>query len=107
MLYKHHLADQIRKGNKTQTRRISKIEYQEGSIQPIQENYKDKAKTHIKINKKYKQKLGDVTEQQAKAEGFQNLTEFKAEWVKITKHPWNPDQLVTAYEFELLKKEMF
>jgi hypothetical protein len=45
-----------------------------------------------------------MTEEQAKAEGFENLTEFKKEWEKITQHPWNPDQLVTAYEFRLYSK---
>ncbi|MCW4024943.1 MAG: ASCH domain-containing protein [Candidatus Bathyarchaeota archaeon] len=99
MLFRSHLAAKIRAGTKTQTRRISKIRYREGSIQPIQENYSEKAKDHIKINKRYEQKLGDITEEQAKAEGFQNLQEFKEEWEKITKQPWNPTQIVTAYEF--------
>jgi hypothetical protein len=46
-----------------------------------------------------------MTEEDAKAEGFQNLEEFKKEWEKITQKPWNPDQIVTAYEFHLLAKD--
>ena len=98
------VAAKVRTGTKTQTRRTSKIRYREGSIQPIQESYTQRAKDHIKINKRYEQKLGDMTEEEAKAEGFQNLVEFKKEWEKITKQPWNPEQTVTAYEFQLIKK---
>lgn len=104
MLFKRHLAAKVRTGEKTQTRRTSKIRYREGSIQPIQESYNQKAKDHIKINKRYEQRLGDMTEEQAKAEGFQSLSEFKKEWVEITKQQWNPEQTVTAYEFQLIKK---
>jgi N4-acetylcytidine amidohydrolase len=105
-LFKSHLAEKVRAGRKTQSRRISKVRYREGSVQPVQENYKPgKAKDHIKINRRYEQKLGDVTEEQAIAEGFNNLEEFKAEWCAITKKPWNPEQIVTAYEFELIKRD--
>jgi hypothetical protein len=48
-----------------------------------------------------KRALGDVTEEQAIAEGFDNTAAFKKEWVAITKKPWNPEQIVTAYEFEV------
>jgi hypothetical protein len=58
-------------------------------------------KDHIKINRRYEQKLGDVTEEQVIAEGFDNTAEFKKEWVAITKKPWNPEQIVTAYDFEV------
>jgi hypothetical protein len=44
-----------------------------------------------------------MTEEQAKAEGFQSLEEFKKEWKKITKKDWNPEQIVTAYEFRLVQ----
>jgi hypothetical protein len=105
MLFRRHLAEKVRAGRKTQTRRIAKIWYREGSVQPIQENYKPgKAKDHIKIDRRYEQRLGDVTEDQAVAEGFQSLAEFKEEWIKITRQPWNPDQVVTAYEFRLCSK---
>ncbi len=105
MLFKRHLAARVKAGTKTQSRRVSKIRYREGSIQPIQENYKPgKAKDHIKINRRYEQKLGDMTEEQAKAEGFQSLEEFQKEWDAITKQPWNPEQFVTVYEFTLIEK---
>jgi hypothetical protein len=103
MLFKKHLAARVRAGTKTQSRRTSKIRYREGSIQPIQENYKPgKAKDHIKIDRRYEQKLGDVTEEQAKAEGFANLEEFKAEWTKIYGN-FDENQVVTVYEFKVLK----
>jgi len=106
MLFKKHLAAKVRAGTKTQSRRISKIRYREGSIQPVRENCAPgKAKDYIKIDRRYEQRLGDMTEEQAKAEGFQNLAEFKRGWEEITKQPWNPDQTVTAYEFHLVSKQ--
>jgi hypothetical protein len=106
MLFKSHLAAKVRAGRKTQSRRISKVRYREGSIQPIQENYKPgKAKDHVKIKRCYEQKLGDLTEEQVFAEGFDTLEEFKKEWETITKKPFNPEEVVTVYEFELLKSD--
>ncbi|MGD6807563.1 MAG: ASCH domain-containing protein [Candidatus Bathyarchaeia archaeon] len=103
MLFKSHLAAKVRAGRKTQSRRISKVRYREGSVQPIQENYKPgKAKDYVKINRRYEQKLGDLTEAQAIAEGFDGIEEFKKEWMAITKKPWDPEEVVTVYEFELL-----
>lgn len=104
MLFKSNLAAKVRAGRKTQSRRISKVRYREGSIQPVQENYKPgKVKDNIKINSRYEQKLGEVTEEQAIAEGFDNLEDFKKEWVAITKKPWDPEEVVTVYEFEMIK----
>jgi hypothetical protein len=76
--------------------------YREGSVQPIQENYTQKAKDYIKINRRFNQKLGDMTEQDAKAEGLDSLAEFKKEWEKISQEPWNPERVVTVYDFDYL-----
>jgi hypothetical protein len=103
MLFKHHLAVKVRTRLKTESRRISRLKYRVGSIQPIQENYKPgKAVDHVKIGMRFEQRLGDMTEKQARAEGFSSLEEFRKEWEVITKQPWNPDQVVTAYGFDYL-----
>lgn len=44
-----------------------------------------------------------MTEEDTNAEGFNTIGEFKKEWDTITKHPWNPEQIVTLYEFQLVK----
>lgn len=87
---------------KTQTRRISLYEYREGSIQSIRDNYlPGPAKGYVKIQRKYKQKLGEITDSEIRAEGFNNLEDFKQAWLD-SYGVWNPDQLVTAYEFSLV-----
>jgi hypothetical protein len=61
----------------------------------------EKSRGHITITRRFQQKLGDVTEEDAKKEGSKNLEEFKQEWIKIY-GSWHPDEVVTAYEFYLL-----
>lgn len=103
MLFKRHLAAQIRIGAKTRTCRVSRIKYKVGSFQPIQENFKEKAKDHIKITSRYQQRLCDVTEEQARAEGFSNLTAF-LEWMVKNQAPFFPWRTVDAYEFFHVKR---
>ena len=53
-MFKKAMAELIFAGQKTQTRRVpSKKIYKVGSIQPIQINYFEKAKGHIKILRTY------------------------------------------------------
>jgi len=52
--------------------------------------------------KKYSQKLGEISEAEARKEGFNSLEEFKEAWIKIIGQ-WNPSLEVVAYEFKLDK----
>jgi len=87
LLFKSHLDTKIRCGQKRRTIHTGKVKYREGSVQPIQENYTQKAKDHIRINCRFNQKLGDMTEQDAIAEGMDNLAAFKKEWGKMSEEP--------------------
>ena len=49
--------------------------------------------------------LADMTEEEAKAEGFNSLEEFRKEWPKITNHPLDLEETVTAYEFHKTEKQ--
>jgi len=49
------------------------------------------------------QRLGDITAEDAKKEGFESLEELRKAWVKIY-GSWNPGQIVTVYDFQLAKK---
>ena len=42
-----------------------------------------------------------MTEEDAKAEGFNSLEEFKKVWIEIHGY-WDPDEEVWVYEFKLL-----
>jgi hypothetical protein len=104
MMFKKEMADKIRLGQKTQTRRLltNKRVYKVGSIQPIQENYFGKAKDHIKIRKTFPQALGDMTKIDVEAEGFETWNDYMAYLEKINKQKFTDDFVVRVYDFEYL-----
>lgn len=55
---------------------------------------------YIEIVNKYRQRLGDITQEEARAEGFSSLEEFREFWENEL-GPWDPDLLVWVYEFKL------
>ena len=105
MLFKRHLLHKVLDGSKVQTRRCaSKMRYRVGSIQPIKTTYYEKAQGHVQIKRRFEQRLADMTEEEAKAEGYENLEAFRKEWPQITKHPLDLKETVTAYEFHKTEK---
>jgi hypothetical protein len=103
MLFKKHLATKVLDGTKTQTRRCTKKKYRVGSIQPVSNGY-TKPAGYIKILKKYRQPLCCISEKEAKKEGYNSTDEFRQAWIQINGN-YNPDLVVTVYEFQLIKKE--
>jgi hypothetical protein len=108
VLFKRALLEKILKGEKTQTRRSMQRKpgrrvYTVGEIVGIRVGY-TKPVAHIQIKKRFEQRLGDITEEQARKEGFSSVEEFKKQW-QILQHNWNPEQIVWVYEFELAKQD--
>jgi uncharacterized protein YhfF len=126
-MFKDEMAELIEKDQKTATRRLStKKFYRVGSIQPVQRNYFSKARTYIKILKQYRQKLRDMTTDDARAEGFQSVDDYLEYLVKINaetfekmgietmQNPLTHDYIYTdallnveptVYEFERIKAD--
>jgi len=105
MLFKKHLLHKVLDGSKVQTRRCaSKMRYRVGSIQPIKAMYYEKAQGYVQIKRRFEQRLADMTEEEAKAEGYENLEAFRKEWPQITKHPIDLKETVTAYEIQKTEK---
>jgi hypothetical protein len=102
VLFKTHLLALVLQGRKTQTRRTSRYELTVGRIYTVKTNLYGQPQGYIKITQKYRQRLGDVSEPEAKAEGFNSIEEFQKAW-KAINGSWNPEQIVTAYEFELVE----
>lgn len=106
MLFHQKHIQSILSGIKTATRRDWKTPHAiEGGT------YKCKTKmiskyhfAKIKATQIYKQKLKDMTEEDAKKEGGYTLEEFKKIWVEIY-YKWDPEWEVTVIEFELIKEE--
>ncbi|MBN1358121.1 ASCH domain-containing protein [Candidatus Bathyarchaeota archaeon] len=101
ILFKSHLIARILQKRKTQTRRLHKRKWQVGRNYAITDRWFSKPKGHIRIKRLFQQRLGDVSEDEAKAEGYESLADFQEDWKAITGY-WNPDETVTAYEFELV-----
>jgi hypothetical protein len=90
-------------GTKTQTRRLSKQTYKVGRIYGASRRRYQKSQAYIQILNAFPQRLFNVTEEEAKAEGFNNLTEF-LEWMTKNQGYFIPWQTVNAYEFHKTEK---
>ena len=100
-LFKKRFINLILEGRKTQTRRTHRYTWKPGRVYHIKTSWFNTTPRRIKIIRKWRQRLGDMTEEDAKAEGFKNLEEFRRAWEEIHGH-WNPDEEVWVYEFKLL-----
>jgi len=75
-----------------------------GKTYGIRASYFGKPEGHIKILKKFQQKLGDISPKDVKKEGFNTLEEFRRAWEEINgKGSWDPEQMVIVYEFVYLE----
>lgn len=99
-LFKRKLIPLIISGVKTQTRRIHKYGWVIGHTYKIKDNYYCKGLGTIKITRAFKQRLGDISEQDAQKEGFKDCVEFMEIWRQIN-GSWDPETVVTVYEFIL------
>jgi hypothetical protein len=107
-LFKKLLFDKILAGEKTQTRRPIERKpgrrvCEVGEKVGVRLGY-TKPSAFIIIKRRRRQKLGDITDEEAKKEGFKDLESFRKGWIQIYGN-WNPQQVVWVYEFELAKKD--
>jgi len=96
-------------GRKTQTRRLpsKSANYQVGRIYSIIDCWFTKAQGYILITRKFNQKLGEISLEDVKKEGYNTLQEFCRAWEEVNgQGSWDPQQIVTAYEFEVLKERL-
>jgi hypothetical protein len=63
-----------------------------------------KSEAKILILRRFGQRLGEISEEDARKEGFENRAEFMKAWTEIFGF-WNPEQIIVAYEFRLLKAD--
>jgi hypothetical protein len=103
-LFKRKHIKLILDGLKTQTRRTHIHEWRLGHVYGVRETWFSKPVTHIIIIRKFKQRLGDISLEEVKKEGYRNLDEFKAAWININ-GSWNPKRVVIVYEFKVLDSE--
>jgi len=103
-IFKRKHLNLILQGTKTQTRRISRYKLKIGKAYAIRSKMLEPAQARIIITRAWKQQLRNLTPEDIHKEGFNSFTEFRQAWIDIY-GSWNPDQIVTAYEFRLLTQK--
>jgi hypothetical protein len=101
--FKKRNLDLVLAGKKTQTRRTHRQEWKIGHVYSVRASYFEKAEAWILITRKFKQRLGDISQEDVEKEGFSTPAEFREEWRKIN-GSWEPDRVVIVYEFKLVEK---
>ena len=109
MLFKRTLLEKILAGEKTVTRRPTERKpgrrrYEVGEKVGIRNGYY-KAKHFVIITRRFRQKIGDMTDEDAKKEGLKDLDAFKEIWKKIY-GKWTPSKVVYVYEFKLATEDL-
>jgi len=102
-LFKKPLLQLVLEGKKVQTRRTHRRMWKVGKTYGIRDKLFVKPEAKILILRRFGQRLGDITEEDAQKEGFENREEFMKAWTEIYGQ-WLPDQVVVAYEFKLEKR---
>jgi hypothetical protein len=103
LIFKKEHIELILQGKKTQTRRTHRHSLRIGGVYDIKVNYYQREGHKICILRRYKQRLGDITPEEALKEGGYTIEEYRKVWRRIN-GAWDPDQVVTVYEFRLLPR---
>ena len=104
LIFKKHHLKMVIAGTKTMTRRVHKRPLKAGRVYQLKRDWYHMIDERIKILRVFQERLGDITEEDARKEGGYTIEEFKDVWRDITK-AWTPDMEVTVYEFEMVEPE--
>lgn len=83
MLFKEMHIRKIIRGEKTMTRRTHKRTFKVGGVYGIRSWFLEKPKHYVKITKKFRQRLDDITFEDVRKEGYKTLEDFKRAWMEI------------------------
>ena len=104
MLFKKKHVKLILEGRKTATRRLTSL-YRRGVIYSVQDRLYGRARCYILIVKKYRQRLGDMSDEDIRKEGCSSMEEFIRDWEEsYGPGSYDPDLEVWVYEFKRVEK---
>lgn len=100
ILFKHEHVKPILNGTKTQTRRTGKKRWKIGAIRQAKTGYKKESEfAKLKILAIREEPLGDITEADALAEGYNTIAEYKEVFERIYGF-WDSALPVWVLDFE-------
>lgn len=101
MLFKDEDLKKTLRGEKTMSRRLpGRIIYEIGRVYGIRSGWFKKAEHHILITRRFRQRLGDISLEDVRKEGYRSFDEFRARWTK--EYGWNPNRIIIVYEYQLV-----
>ena len=104
LLFRKEFVLPIIKGHKRQTRRLSKPRLKVGKVYPCRTNlYRGEPFALIKVKNIRTQRLSEITEEEAHAEGARSREEFLLSFRRIYNLKPSEDPLVWVVEFELIE----
>jgi hypothetical protein len=104
-LFKRKHVELILRGRKTRTRRVHSYEWKLSRVYGVRDRLFGKPVAHILVVRKFRQRLGDISAEDVGKEGYGSLQEFQRAWEEVHgQGSWNPDLIVTAYEFKVVGK---
>jgi hypothetical protein len=104
LLFKKEYIPLIKNGSKTATRRLSRPMVRVGGTYRVRVDFFSYLPERIRVSRIYRQRLGDMTEDDASREGFASLGEFREEWAGLY-GSWDDEQAVWVVEFEHLTED--
>lgn len=100
LLWKKHFIPLLLSGAKTATRRTRKPMVKTGGAYHIRTGFFEHLDEKIRVDRLYQQRLGEMTDADARREGADSLPGFIEEWKSLT-GAWDPEAVVWVAEFHL------
>lgn len=96
ILFKPEHVELILSGQKTQTRHTGKKRWRIGSVHQCRLNYRGEPFAHVRITGVRREKLGAISEADAKKEGYPSVEAYREAFTRIYGF-WDPDMEVCAF----------
>lgn len=101
ILFKAEHVEPILTGQKTQTRRVGKKRWNVGSIHQARLSYYAKPFARLRILSVRQERLGNISEKDARREGYESIEEYQEVFERIYGR-WIPDKIVWVIDFEVI-----
>ena len=103
LIFKKEHIEKILEGVKTQTRRRHRRPLKVGRVYDVKKDWYHSTGIKIRIIKAFRQRLEDITPDEAFKEGGYSIKEFISVWKRINGF-WRPNEEVWVYEFSVVNE---